>query len=71
MKDFRQFFKGNGVALDSKAQRSSEQTKTLSFCPRSCCVACASLVSAGDAGGAGGAEKLDGVGPVDNRPSTD
>ena len=26
---------GNNVSLDSKAQRSSEQTNTLSFCPRS------------------------------------
>ena len=28
---------GNNVWLDSKAQRSFEQTNTLSFCPRSCC----------------------------------
>ena len=29
--------KGNDVLFDSKAQRSSEQTNTLRFCPRSCC----------------------------------
>ena len=34
----KQFFlKGNDDSLDSKAQRSSEQTNYLSFCPRSCC----------------------------------
>ena len=59
--------KGNNVLLDSKAERSSEQTNTLSFCPRSCCLnlkqpqsgiyirmqALASPVGARDAGGAG------------------
>ena len=58
--------KGNNVLLDFKAQRSSEQTNTLSFCPRSCCSnlkhpvwnkyeAVASAVGSGDAGGAEGA----------------
>ena len=32
-----QCHKRNNVSLDSKAQRSSEQTNTLNFCPRSCC----------------------------------
>ena len=59
---------GNNVLLDSKAQKSAEQTNTHCFCPRSCCSnlkqpwsainmrmqACASPVGAGDAGGAGG-----------------
>ena len=31
------FLKGNNVLYNSKAQRSSEQTNTLSFCPRCYC----------------------------------
>ena len=58
--------KGNNVLLDSKAQKSSEQTNILCFCPWNCCSilkqqefginmrikVSASPVGAGDAGGA-------------------
>ena len=36
-KPFEFCCKGNNVSLDSKAQRSSEKTTTLSFCLGSCC----------------------------------
>ena len=73
--------KGNNVLLESKAQRSSEQTNTLSFCPRSCCSnlkqpqsgintrmqVCASPVGDEDAGGAGGPDGAGGAGGVCRR----
>ena len=63
-------------ALDSKAPTNSEQTNTLSFCPRSCCSnlkrpqsglnirmqAYASPVGAGNAGGTGGYGGAEGAG---------
>ena len=61
-------WKGKDVLYNSKAQRSSEQTNTLSFCPRCCCsnlkqpksgintrmYVCASHVGDEDDGGASG-----------------
>ena len=67
--------KGKQCFVGMQAQISSEQTNTLSFCPRSCCSnlkqpqsginirmqACASPVGTRDAGGAGGAGGPGGV----------
>ena len=75
------YLKGNDVSFDSKAERSSEQTNTHRFCPRSSCShlkqaqseinirmqACASPVGAGDAGGSGGAGGAEGAGGVCKR----
>ena len=73
--------KGNDVLYNSKTQRSSEQTNTLSFCPRCCCsnlkqpksginarrYVCASHVGDEDDGGASGPDGAGGAGGVCRR----
>ena len=71
---------GNDVLYNSKAQRSSEETNTLSFCPRCCCsnlkqpksgikrmYVCASHVGDEDDGGATGPDGVGGAGGVCRR----
>ena len=80
MKGKKIFFsqKGNNVLYNSKAQISSEQTNTLSFCPRCCCPnlkqpksgintrmqVCAAHVGDEDDGGASGPDGAVGAGGV-------
>ena len=73
--------KGNDVLYDFKAQRSSKQTNTLSFCPRGCCFnlkqpqsgintrtqVCASHVGDGDDGGARGPDGAGAASGVSSR----